>query len=304
MRGGGVIRLLILRPSGFGVEPRPREAPPGTRVVPFSEVKGWLRSGHVLRQLFRYSEAELATHRVDHVSKPFPTALLLRGLSHGRCSFSGDSGEARRDRAARPGPLPRQLRTRPRPDSLAARERPPAGRPAGAPAAAAPPPALDLARSPLYLRGDLQFGLRSGGSVGHIAGVLNNLERFAARPVFVTSDRIPTVRPEIETHVVGPGLGLLRLRGDPGRPLQRGSSRAEAERALAGRRVSFVYQRYGLYTLAGLELALRLGVPFVLEYNGSEVWIGRHWGRRPCATSGWPRTSRPCCCARLSSSSS
>ena len=53
----------------------------------------------------------------------------------------------------------------------------------------------------------------------------------------------------------------------------------EALAALAGRPVSFVYQRYALYNLSGLELAARLGAPFVLEYNGSEVWIGRNWGR-------------------------
>jgi len=34
-----------------------------------------------------------------------------------------------------------------------------------------------------------------------------------------------------------------------------------------------------LNSYAGLRLAHRLGVPFVLEYNGSEIWIARHWGR-------------------------
>src|SRR5262249_10864354 len=29
----------------------------------------------------------------------------------------------------------------------------------------------------------------------------------------------------------------------------------------------------------GLTLARRLGIPLVLEYNGSEIWMSRHWGR-------------------------
>jgi glycosyltransferase involved in cell wall biosynthesis len=29
----------------------------------------------------------------------------------------------------------------------------------------------------------------------------------------------------------------------------------------------------------GLKLAKRFGVPFVLEYNGSEIWMSRHWGK-------------------------
>ena len=37
---------------------------------------------------------------------------------------------------------------------------------------------LNLAASPLYLRTDLSFGVRAGGSVAHIAGVVNELDRL------------------------------------------------------------------------------------------------------------------------------
>src|SRR4029453_5343906 len=30
---------------------------------------------------------------------------------------------------------------------------------------------------------------------------------------------------------------------------------------------------------AGLRIARQLGVPFILEYNGSEIWMRRHWHR-------------------------
>jgi glycosyltransferase involved in cell wall biosynthesis len=46
-----------------------------------------------------------------------------------------------------------------------------------------------------------------------------------------------------------------------------------------GRKLAFVYQRYSLNNFAGLKISRRYGVPFVLEYNGSEVWMGRHWSR-------------------------
>lgn len=278
MRAGGDIRLLILRPSAFGVEPQPRPAGPDTRAVTFAEAKGWLLHGQILRQLFCYSDVELATHRVDHVSKPFQTALLLRALSRGRCSFSGDAGE----RTAIGILTLARLGMRFAYDLLripwvVARAWCNASRLARR-AEDLPSPPLDPTLPPLYLRGDLQFGLRSGGSVGHIAGVLNNLDRFAAKPVFVTSDRIPTVRPDVETHVVAPASDFCGFEEVPSIHFSAELVHA-AERALGGRPVSFIYQRYGLYTLAGLELALRHAVPFVLEYNGSEVWIGRHWGR-------------------------
>jgi glycosyltransferase involved in cell wall biosynthesis len=40
----------------------------------------------------------------------------------------------------------------------------------------------------------------------------------------------------------------------------------------------FVYHRYALGSYAGLGLARALGVPLVLEFNGSEIWTERHWG--------------------------
>jgi glycosyltransferase involved in cell wall biosynthesis len=43
--------------------------------------------------------------------------------------------------------------------------------------------------------------------------------------------------------------------------------------------VDLIYQRYGRFTWAGVESSLRTGVPLFLEYNGSEVWIGKHWDR-------------------------
>jgi glycosyltransferase involved in cell wall biosynthesis len=52
----------------------------------------------------------------------------------------------------------------------------------------------------------------------------------------------------------------------------------QVARAAAGSQPDFVYQRYALGSYAGLELARELRVPFVLEYNGSEVWADKHWG--------------------------
>jgi glycosyltransferase involved in cell wall biosynthesis len=42
---------------------------------------------------------------------------------------------------------------------------------------------------------------------------------------------------------------------------------------------ALVYQRYSVGSYAGAVLARRHGVPLVLEYNGSEVWVARNWGR-------------------------
>lgn len=49
------------------------------------------------------------------------------------------------------------------------------------------------------------------------------------------------------------------------------------QKHLCGRKPSFIYQRYSINNYSGLKLARFYGVPFVLEYNGSQIWINRHW---------------------------
>src|SRR6185503_8185371 len=41
----------------------------------------------------------------------------------------------------------------------------------------------------------------------------------------------------------------------------------------------FIYQRYARFSWAGVVAANRTKRPLFLEYNGSEVWVGRNWDR-------------------------
>ncbi len=49
--------------------------------------------------------------------------------------------------------------------------------------------------------------------------------------------------------------------------------------ALQEKSVQALYQRHGSFTIAGALLSQWLRVPLVLEYNGSEAWMARHWGQ-------------------------
>ena len=53
---------------------------------------------------------------------------------------------------------------------------------------------------------------------------------------------------------------------------------AEGNKEFHARRPTMIYQRYSQYNYAGAYLAAKWEVPFVLEYNGSEVWMARNWG--------------------------
>jgi glycosyltransferase involved in cell wall biosynthesis len=127
----------------------------------------------------------------------------------------------------------------------------------------------------LFLNANLWFGVKTGGSIAHVAGVANALvERghelvlaTASEPVGVTE--AVTIRPlrPPRTYGLPPESNLYRF----------GRSVDVQLRDLP--RPGFVYQRHSLGSYAGAVVARRAGVPLVLEYNGSEVWVARHWGR-------------------------
>jgi glycosyltransferase involved in cell wall biosynthesis len=128
-----------------------------------------------------------------------------------------------------------------------------------------------------YLRAS--YGLPIvGGSVGHTSGIVNAFVRRgltlrffgAATPVGV-SERVAQVTVPLPATTAYPHeLNFHRY--------SRRFSRA-ALVELRRQRPSLLYQRYVLNDLSGLRLSRRLHIPLVLEFNGSEVWAQRHWGR-------------------------
>ena len=239
-------------------------------------LKAWLNSGALVSHLFRYREARLLTHRLESIGRPLKLGLMLRVLSRGACYVEDERGRRR--------PLSISLLTRWA--WQAVREPWQKGRLLTAIAAevevlerrfaASPPRGLNLAASPVYLRTDMSVGLKAGGSVGHIAGVINHLHEFAGPPIMITTDVVPTVRPEIDVRCVTPPEAFWEYPELPSFVMNDAFT-DEAAR-LGDRPLSFVYQRYSLNSFSGARLAVDRALPFVVEYNGSEIWMSRHWG--------------------------
>jgi O-antigen/teichoic acid export membrane protein/glycosyltransferase involved in cell wall biosynthesis len=117
-----------------------------------------------------------------------------------------------------------------------------------------------------------------GGSVGHARGVISRLcEAGQAVTVFASTPPC-SLPPGARFHPVA-GSGFV----SPSHELNLHSHARRYHRhvrhAIAAD-VSFLYQRYVLNDLSGVRLAAERGVPLVLEFNGSEVWVARHWSRR------------------------
>src|SRR6266478_5145304 len=131
----------------------------------------------------------------------------------------------------------------------------------------------------LYINGNLWFGVKAGGSIGHVAGVINSLLRRGF---------------EVHSAACGPA-GLLdgsavQIDLVPQRvfgfPVELNSYRyhhrslKQLNAYVRRIRPGFIYQRLSLANFVGVELSRRYGLPLVTEYNGSEAWVQQHWGRQ------------------------
>ena len=125
-----------------------------------------------------------------------------------------------------------------------------------------------------YLRSTPSPGTPAGGAATHIKGFVSAATKLGAQSNLISNDYIAGLDERDLTLVDPEPVGTTRAAFDLRNNLifSAGALR-EIERAP----VDLIYQRYGRFTWAGVEGTLRTGAPLFLEYNGSEVWIGKHW---------------------------
>lgn len=130
----------------------------------------------------------------------------------------------------------------------------------------------------VYLRATPGPGTQLGGAASHINGFINAAQKLGARLTLVSNDEIAGLDETRTTlKVIWPKpIGSTRAAFDLyNNLLFTHGAVGEIESA----RPDFIYQRYSRFSLAGVEASLRTGLPLFLEYNGSEVWVGRHWDK-------------------------
>lgn len=129
-----------------------------------------------------------------------------------------------------------------------------------------------------YLKTNLWFGVQAGGSIGHVAGVVNGFSRLGCPVKVYTAEALPMLDEAVEVIQVP-------IRAASGLPLeingyifQRVFDRFIHLLFRKEKSVDLVYQRNCLVNYSGVLLSRRLNVPLVIEYNGSEVWVSKNWG--------------------------
>jgi glycosyltransferase involved in cell wall biosynthesis len=130
----------------------------------------------------------------------------------------------------------------------------------------------------VYLRATPGPGTQAGGAASHMKGVVEALRALGVELDIISNDAIAGF------DVADPRFTIIS-------PETVGGTRAlfEIHNNLVFTRAAvpliersppdFIYQRYARFSWAGVAAAVRTGRPLFLEYNGSEVWVGRHWDR-------------------------
>lgn len=128
-----------------------------------------------------------------------------------------------------------------------------------------------------YFKTNLWFGVQAGGSIGHVAGVVNGFSRIGCPiEVFAVED-LPMLDAGVKVKKVT-GSGSTGLPLESANYLFHNRFIKEVEQDLSSAPPAIIYQRNCLSNYAGVVLSRRLAIPLVIEYNGSEVWVSDKWG--------------------------
>lgn len=136
---------------------------------------------------------------------------------------------------------------------------------------------LSGAKQILYLNANLWFGVKAGGSVGHIAGVVNALVNKDIKVDYAAVDRSSSLDkmvnflqlPQLDSFGIPTELNYYYFNDKV----------IEQFANTANPNWDFIYQRLSIANYAGVVLSRTYNIPLIIEYNGSEAWIAKNWGR-------------------------
>lgn len=129
-----------------------------------------------------------------------------------------------------------------------------------------------------YLRTDLCFGIKSGGSVTHIAGVAKGLSQLGVEVFFLSTDKLELVDETVTPVTIIKPNSFFKSVFEVPEMVYNDWILKHAVPIIESKKPDLFYQRYSTFNFAGVVLARKYKLPLVIEYNGSEVWIAANWG--------------------------
>ena len=129
-----------------------------------------------------------------------------------------------------------------------------------------------------YLRTTPAAGTQSGGASTHTIGFIKGAIESGAQLLLISNDHLAGLdESRVSMTLIEPDpLGLTRAAFD----LRNGMLFTDRSRLeIKKQSPDFIYQRYSRFNWSGVEASWPIKRPLFLEYNGSEVWMAKHWGR-------------------------
>src|SRR5262249_54455770 len=122
----------------------------------------------------------------------------------------------------------------------------------------------------------------AGGMATHIAGFTAGTHAAGHKLRFISSGSID-LPADVPIDIIAPSaaLGATRALFELWNNMlfTVGATRLAGEPSHIA---DFIYQRYSRFNWTGVVLSLITGLPLALEFNGSEVWVARHWDPVGC----------------------
>jgi glycosyltransferase involved in cell wall biosynthesis len=135
-------------------------------------------------------------------------------------------------------------------------------------------------RSVLFLRTDHWFNMRSGGSVGHLQGVINGLRDLGYTVNVVSTDYLTNIAGDRDFHFCEPVYRAGRNLPNIPELLYNRQLVSFIGKKWREWSPAVIYQRYSLGNYSGAWLKEKYQIPYICEYNGSFPWMTRNWGGR------------------------
>lgn len=134
-----------------------------------------------------------------------------------------------------------------------------------------------LPKKILYINANLWYGVKVGGSIGHVAGVINGFCDMGCSVIYAAVNKNPMIHSVVKTYLFQslksgfpPELNHYRFSGQTVK---------ELEKIILADKPDLIYQRLSFANDAGVVLSRKFKIPLIMEYNGSEVWCAEQWGR-------------------------
>ena len=128
-----------------------------------------------------------------------------------------------------------------------------------------------------YLKTNLSFGTKAGGSLGHISGVVNslakksNLTYISAETPIMIDENIKKEKVHLNDIVYSVPYEINSIKINE-------AFIQQVDKLMTGKKPDVIYQRLTLFNYSGAYLSNKYKVPLIVEYNGSEVWVQNNWG--------------------------